>query len=80
MAFAQITGRRSLRDLVICLRAQRSKLYHMGIRGGVARSTRKVCFTVWHWCVMRMSSRDTDSGAAKPKRVLTSNEPLPRFE
>lgn len=39
MAFAQITGRRSLRDLVICLRAQRSKLYHMGIRGGIARTT-----------------------------------------
>ena len=39
MAFAQLTGRRSLRDLVICLRAQRSKLYHMGIRGGIARTT-----------------------------------------
>ena len=24
---------------MICLRAQRSKLYHMGIRGGIARTT-----------------------------------------
>ena len=39
MAFAQITGRRSLRDLEIALRSQSSKLYHMGIRGGIARST-----------------------------------------
>ena len=39
MAFSQLTGRRSLRDLEICLRARRNKLYHMGIRGGVARNT-----------------------------------------
>lgn len=39
MVFAQITGRRSLRDLVICFRAQGSKLYHMGLRAGIAGST-----------------------------------------
>ena len=39
MAFAQLTSRRSLRDVELCLRAHRSKLYHMGIRGGVARNT-----------------------------------------
>lgn len=39
MAFAQLTGRRSLRDLEICLRARPNKLYHMGIRGSVARNT-----------------------------------------
>ncbi len=39
MAFAQITARRSLRDLEICLRAQSNKLYHLGIRGGIARNT-----------------------------------------
>ena len=39
MAFAQLTGRRSLRDLEICLRAQSNKLYHLGIRGGIARNT-----------------------------------------
>jgi len=38
MAFAQLTFRESLRDIVVCLRAQGSKLYHLGIRGHVARS------------------------------------------
>ena len=39
MAFAQLTYRESLRDIEACLRAQRNKLYHMGIRGGVSRNT-----------------------------------------
>jgi len=39
MAFAQLTYRESLRDIEVCLRAQSSKLYHMGIRGGVSRNT-----------------------------------------
>lgn len=39
MAFAQFTYRESLRDIEVCLAAQASKLYHMGIRSAVARST-----------------------------------------
>lgn len=39
MAFAQLTYRESLRDIEICLRAHNSKLYHLGIRGRVSRST-----------------------------------------
>ncbi len=39
MAFAQITYRESLRDIEVCLRSQNKKLYHMGIRGKVSRST-----------------------------------------
>ena len=39
MAFAQLTSRESLRDIEACLRAHKDKLYHMGIRGGVSRST-----------------------------------------
>jgi hypothetical protein len=39
MAFAQLTYRESLRDIESCLRAAGSKLYHMGIRGRVSRST-----------------------------------------
>ena len=38
MAFAQLTFRESLRDIEVCLRAHESKLYHLGIRGHVARS------------------------------------------
>jgi hypothetical protein len=39
MAFAQLTGRESLRDIVTCLMAHGHKLYHMGIRGPVRKST-----------------------------------------
>jgi len=39
MAFAQFTYRESLRDIEACLGAMQSKLYHLGFRGKVARST-----------------------------------------
>src|SRR3984885_12937792 len=39
MAFAQLTCRESLRDIEACLRSVGGKLYHMGFRGKVARST-----------------------------------------
>src|SRR5215467_5745672 len=39
MAFAQLTYRESLRDVEACLRAQPSKLYHLGLRGHVSRNT-----------------------------------------
>jgi hypothetical protein len=39
MAFAQLTYRESLRDIEACLSAQPGKLYHMGFRGPVRRST-----------------------------------------
>ena len=34
MAFAQLTGRESLRDIEACLAARSAKLYHCPIRGG----------------------------------------------
>ncbi len=39
MAVAQLTYRESLRDIEACLRAQAGKLYHMGIKSQVSRST-----------------------------------------
>jgi IS4 transposase len=39
MAFAQLTCRESLRDIESCLRAVPAKLYHLGIRGTVSRTT-----------------------------------------
>ncbi len=39
MAFAQLTYRESLRDIEACLSAQTAKLYHMGLRSPVSRST-----------------------------------------
>jgi hypothetical protein len=39
MLFAQFTYRESLRDIESCLRAMPRQLYHLGLRGGVSRST-----------------------------------------
>jgi len=39
MAFAQLTYRESLRDIEVCLRARQEKLYHMGFRSQISRST-----------------------------------------
>lgn len=39
MAFAQLTYRESLRDIEACLRSMGNKLYHMGIRGKISKST-----------------------------------------
>ena len=39
MAFAQLTYRESLRDIEACLNAQQTKLYHMGIRANISKST-----------------------------------------
>jgi hypothetical protein len=39
MTFAQLTYRESLRDIEACLRAMQTKLYHMGIRSRISKST-----------------------------------------
>jgi len=49
MAFAQLTARESLRDIEACLRVQRSKLYHLGIRSAVARNTLANANAVRDW-------------------------------
>jgi len=49
MAFAQLTYRESLRDIEACLRAQRTKLYHLGIRANVARNTLANANAVRDW-------------------------------
>lgn len=39
MAFAQLSYRESLRDIESCLRAMQNKIYHIGIRGPISKST-----------------------------------------
>jgi hypothetical protein len=39
LSYAQIAGRESLRDIETCLNSHREKLYHVGFRGSVSRST-----------------------------------------
>ncbi len=49
MAFAQLTYRESLRDIITCLSAMRAKLYHMGITGNLAKSTLADANNTRHW-------------------------------
>ena len=49
LAFAQLTWRESLRDIEACLRAQSSKLYHLGFRGRIARNTLANANAVRDW-------------------------------
>lgn len=53
MAFAQLTFRESLRDIVACLRSQQSRLYHLGIRGAVSRSTLADANEIRDWRIYR---------------------------
>jgi len=39
MIFAQLTGRHGLRDIEVCLNSHQEKLYHMGFRGRISRTT-----------------------------------------
>lgn len=49
MTFAQLTYRESLRDIEACLRSVSGKLYHMGLRGKVARSTLAAANEIHDW-------------------------------
>src|SRR5580692_85308 len=72
MAFAQLTFRESLRDIEVCLRAHQSKLYHLGIRGHVARSTLADANEQRDW---RIYAEFAQSLIATARR-LHVNEPL----
>ena len=49
MAFAQLTWRESLRDIEVCLSANQSKLFHMGMKGVPARSTLADALNLRDW-------------------------------
>ena len=72
MAFAQLTYRDSLRETVICLRAQSAKLYHMGIRGGVSRNTLSNANKVRDWRIYA----DFAQALINRARPLYANEDL----
>lgn len=72
MMFAQLTFRESLRDIEACLRAQGTKLYHMGIRGGIARNTLANANAVRDWHIYA----DFAQRLIATARRLHANEPL----
>jgi hypothetical protein len=53
MAFAQLTGRESLRDIEACLRALGHKLYHAGLKARVSRNTLAKANEVRNWRIYR---------------------------
>ena len=66
LAFAQLTYRESLRDIEACLRAQSDKLYHMGIRSRISRSTLADANEVRDWRIY----------AAFAQRLITMSRKL----
>jgi len=72
MAFAQLTYRESLRDIETCLRSVQPKLYHMGFRGRIARSTLADANRVRDWRIYA----DFAQTLIRRARMLYVNEPL----
>jgi len=65
MAFAQLTYRESLRDIEACLRAQKNKLYHMGIRSAVSRNNLANANKVRDWRIYADLARSLIQTARK---------------
>src|SRR5450756_27992 len=72
MAFAQLTYRESLRDIEACLRAVQPKLYHVGIRARVARSTLADANETRDWRIYA----DFANGLIRTARAFYVDEPL----
>ena len=72
LAFAQLTYRESLRDIEVCLRAVRPKLYHAGFRGKVSRSTLADANHAHHWRIYA----DFAQTLIRVARPLYADEPL----
>jgi Domain of unknown function (DUF4372)/Transposase DDE domain len=72
MAFAQLTYRESLRDIEACLRAVQPKLYHVGIRARVSRSTLADANETRDWRIYA----DFAQGLIQTARELYGNDPL----
>ena len=72
MAFAQLTYRESLRDIEACLRAVQPRLYHMGIRARISRSTLADANETRDWRIYA----DVAQSLIRTARELYVNEPL----
>jgi hypothetical protein len=72
MAFAQLTGRLSLRDVETCLRAHANKLYHVGFRGRTSKSTLSDANVARDWRIYR----DFALSLIAQARKLYADEPF----
>ena len=73
MAFAQLTYRESLRDIVACLNAVPEKMYHMGIRSGVSRNNLSNATKQRDWRIFA----DFAQILIEQARLLYGHDPLP---
>jgi len=74
MAFAQLTWRESVRDIEVCLSANQSKLFHMGMKGVPARSTLADALNlrdwrIYHALAMRLMTRARDLYASESLNI-----------
>ena len=72
MAFAQLTYRESLRDIEICLSAQAAKLYHMGFREPVRRSTLSDANEARDWRIWAQLAQRLIAQARAPPNAATA--------
>ena len=72
MAFAQLTGRESLRDIEACLRAVGPKLYHAGMKARVSRNTLAKANELRDWKIYR----DIALILIDQARMLYAHQPL----
>jgi hypothetical protein len=72
MAFAQLTYRESLRDIVHCLGAQQSKMYHLGFRSPITKSTLSYANNTRDWRIYA----DLASVLTKTAKELYRDEPF----
>ena len=72
LVFAQLSFRESLRDIEACLRSVPSKLYHLGFRGKVSRSTRAGANEANDWRIFA----DFTPVLIRIARPLYASEPL----
>jgi hypothetical protein len=72
MAFAQLTYRESLRDIVHCLGAQQSKMYHLGFRSPITKSTLSYANNTRDWHIYA----DLAAVLTKTAKELYRNEPF----
>ena len=79
MAFSQLTWRESLRDIEVCLSANHSKLFHMGLKGAPARSTLADALNHHHRFVfepVRLGTVSQRRCAKDPNKSLTYTTPM----
>ena len=72
MAFAQLTYRESLRDIEACLRSQKKKLYHMGIRGPVSRNTLANANKVRDWRIYADFANALNTASEQAYKVVAN--------